>query len=79
MAMIDKCMLAFQNSMDLIKVEPGSDGEMCDDGTQTTCIKAKNVTDMKVEEHPVIITSPLIKDEQEVCLCVNLGSFSNSR
>jgi hypothetical protein len=68
-------MLALQNYMDLVKVEPGSDGETCRDGYQTTCIKAKDVTDIKLEEHPVLITSPLIKDEQEVCLCANLGTF----
>jgi hypothetical protein len=68
--MIDKCMVVLQNCMDLVKVVPGSDSETCHDGNQVIDIKAEDVTDIEVDDHPVLLTCPVIKAEQEVCLCI---------
>jgi hypothetical protein len=61
--------------MDLLKVEPGSDDETCHDGNHAIYIKVEDVTDIQEEEHPVLITPPLIKAEQEVCLLLCSFSF----
>jgi hypothetical protein len=70
MAVIDKGMVVLQNCMDFMKVEPGSDSETCHDGNQVIDMKAEDVTDMQ-EDDPVLMTSPVIKAEQEVCLCIH--------
>ncbi|KDR17202.1 hypothetical protein L798_08305 [Zootermopsis nevadensis] len=54
-----------KNCMDLVKVEPHSDSETCDDGNQVISVKAEEDSDIKIEEHHVPILSPVIKDEQE--------------
>jgi hypothetical protein len=69
--MIDKCVVVLQNCMDLLKDVPGSDSETCHDGNQVIDIKSEDVADIEVDEHPVLITFPVIKVEQEVCLCIH--------
>jgi hypothetical protein len=69
--MIDKIMVILQNSLDLLEVEPGSDSEMCHDGNHVIDIKAEVVTDIQEDEDPILIPFPVIKTEQEVCLCIH--------
>jgi hypothetical protein len=52
--------------MNFLKVEPGSDSETCHVGNQVIDIKIEEVTDIKVEVDPVLITFPVIKAEDEV-------------
>jgi hypothetical protein len=54
--------------MDFLKFAPGEDSETCLE-SQTIDIKVEDATGIQDEEHPVLITSPVIKAEQEVCLC----------
>jgi hypothetical protein len=68
--MVDKCMMVLQNYMDSLKAEPGSDSESCCDENQVIDMKVEDVTDTQEDEHPVLITSPLVKAKQEVCLCI---------
>jgi hypothetical protein len=69
--MIDKGMLVSQNCMGFMKVEPGSDSDSCHDGNQVIDTKAEDVTDVQEDEDPMLITFPVIKAEQEVCLCIH--------
>jgi hypothetical protein len=64
--------------MDSLKVEPGSDSEICHDGNQVIDIKIEEVTGIQEEEDPVLRTFPGIKVEREVSrmsVCTLLGSF----
>jgi hypothetical protein len=55
--------------MELVKVVPGSDCETSHDGNQIS-IKYEDVTDIQEDEDPLLITSPVIKSEEEVWSCV---------
>jgi hypothetical protein len=66
----DKGMVVLQNCMDLPEVLPGSGSETCHDENMVISIKAEDVTDVQEDEHPLLITFPIIKAEQEVCVCV---------
>jgi hypothetical protein len=55
--------------MKLLKVVPGSDSETCHDGNQIS-INDEDVTDIQEDEDPLLITSPVIKSEEEVFPCV---------
>jgi hypothetical protein len=68
---IDKCMVVLQNYMDLQKVVPGSDSETCHDGNEVIDIKTENVTDVQEDKHSLLIRFPIIKTEQEVCVCIH--------
>jgi hypothetical protein len=57
--------------MDFMKVEPGSDSETCQDGNQVIDTKAEDMADMQEDEDPMLITFPVIKAEQEVCLSIH--------
>jgi hypothetical protein len=74
--MIYKCVLVLQFCMELVKVVPGSNRETCHDGNDIS-IKDEDVTDIEEDEDPLLITSPLIKSEQEVCmpLCTAFVKF----
>jgi hypothetical protein len=52
--------------MELVKVVPSSDSETCHDGNQIS-IKYEDVTDIQEDEDPLLITSPVIKSEEDVC------------
>jgi hypothetical protein len=67
-AVIDKHFVILQNCMDFLKFAPGEDSETCLE-SQTINIKVEDAAGIQDEEHPVLITSPVIKAEQEVCLC----------
>ncbi|XP_021930788.1 uncharacterized protein LOC110835157 isoform X3 [Zootermopsis nevadensis] len=56
----------WKNCMDLVKDEPDSDSDMCQDGNQVIGVKAEDVSDIKIEEHPIPITNLVMKDEQEM-------------
>jgi hypothetical protein len=71
-AMIDKCMMVLQICLDSLKAEPGLDSETCHDGSHIIDMKVEEVT---VDEHPVLITFPAVKAEQEVCLYSALFTF----
>jgi hypothetical protein len=62
--------------MDFLKVEPDSD-ETCHDGNQVMDIKDEDVTDMQENEDPVLMTLPVQKAEQEVCLWLRYCLFSS--
>ncbi|XP_021922829.1 uncharacterized protein LOC110831296 [Zootermopsis nevadensis] len=53
------------NCMDSVKDEPDSDSDMCQDRNQVISVKAEDVSDIKIEEHPIPITNQVMKDEQE--------------
>jgi len=71
--------------MDLPKGEPPSYSEIHSvppyDGNQVAGVKVEEVTDVKEEEDPASITSPVIKTEHGVsCLCVRCYThFTNMR
>jgi hypothetical protein len=67
--MIYKCVLVLQFCMELVKVVTGSYSETCHDGNQIG-IKDEDVTDIQEDEDPLLITSPVIKSEQEVRPCI---------
>jgi hypothetical protein len=56
--------------MGFLRGVPGSDTDTCCEGYSVD-IKAENVTDIQEDEHPVLKTFPVAKDEHEVCLCVH--------
>ncbi|XP_021940153.1 uncharacterized protein LOC110839884 isoform X3 [Zootermopsis nevadensis] len=57
----------WKNCMDLVKDDSHSDSDMSQDGNVVIKVKAEDVSDIKIEEHPVSITKQVMKDEQEVC------------
>jgi hypothetical protein len=65
--------LVLQNCLELVKVVPGSDSETCCDGNWDVIIKDEDVTDVQEDEDPLLITSPLMKAEQSVCLYIPLA------
>jgi hypothetical protein len=65
---IVKCVMLLQNCRDFLKFAPGEDSETCYE-SQSIDIKDEDDTGVQEEEHPILITSPVIKAEQEVCLC----------
>jgi hypothetical protein len=78
--MIDKDMLFLQDCMDLLKVEPGSDSEMCHDHDecQFNSIKAEEVTAKQEEVDPLLIQFPVVKPEHDVsyvCMYTLLDTF----
>jgi hypothetical protein len=52
--------------MDLAEAVPGSDGETCHGENQVVDIKAEDITDIEIDEHPVLVPYPVTQDEQEV-------------
>jgi hypothetical protein len=75
--MIYKYVLVLHFCMELVKVVPCSDRETRHDGNQIS-IKNEDVTDIQEDEDPLLITSPLIKSEQEVRPCIQcLTNFSD--
>ena len=64
--MVDDDMVVLQNCTDLLKAEPGSDSEEC----ITSCLDECEVTDIKVEVDPALLTHPEIKSEDEVSFFV---------
>jgi len=60
--MVDDGMMVLQNCTDLLKAEPGSCSEEC----ITSCLDESEVTDIKVEVDPALLTHPEIKSEHEV-------------
>jgi hypothetical protein len=69
-------MVVLQDSMDLLKLEPGSCSETrltsSHDGCEVTGIKFEEVSDVTEEESQEPMTSPVIKDEPEVrCMPVH--------
>jgi hypothetical protein len=76
--MTDTCVMVLQNCMDSLKAVPGSDGETCHEGNQVVDIKAEDITDIEVDEHPVLVPRPVTQDEQEVCLHIHCcAHFTN--
>jgi len=69
-AMIVKSQMVLQSHMDVPKDEPGSCDEACvtssDDGNQVIDIKLEEDIDMKEEDVPELVTSPLTEAEHEV-------------
>lgn len=72
-------MLALQNCINSLKVEPGSDSEMCRDGNQVIDKRVEEVRDTTVEENPMMKTFPVIKAEDEVSyICVFIVKHGRS-
>jgi hypothetical protein len=61
--------------MDLLEVVPGSCSEVSHNGNQIIDVKVENGE----EDDPVQITFPVIKTEQEVCVCTLLGRLHEYR
>jgi hypothetical protein len=62
-------MIILQNSMDFLKVEPGSSSETCPashNGDQVIKIKVEEASVTQEVEDPLLITLPEIKSEHEV-------------
>jgi hypothetical protein len=64
------CVVVLQNSMGLVNVVPGSEGETCDYGNQDVSIKDEDFKEFQVDDDPVQITFSPVKTEQEVCPCI---------
>jgi hypothetical protein len=64
--MFDDGMVVLQNCTDLLKAEPGSCSEEC----ITSRLDESEVTDIKVEVDPALLTHPKIKSEDEVSFFV---------
>jgi hypothetical protein len=76
---IDKGMVVLQNYMDLQKDVPGLCSEMClsssHDENQVINIKVE-ATDIQEDEHPMLITFPVIKAEHKVsCISVRFHKY----
>ncbi|XP_021931723.1 uncharacterized protein LOC110835627 isoform X2 [Zootermopsis nevadensis] len=56
----------WKNPMDLVEDEPHSDSDTCQDGNEVISVKAEDISDIKIEEHHVLIPFPDINDEQGV-------------
>ncbi|KDR14294.1 uncharacterized protein LOC110834627 [Zootermopsis nevadensis] len=70
-----------ENCINSLKVEPGSDSEMCRDGNQVIDKRVEEVRDTTVEENPMMKTFPVIKAEDENCMDfvkTELGSSSET-
>jgi hypothetical protein len=65
-----KSLMVLQSHMDILKDEPGSCDETSvtssDDGSQVIGIKVEEDNDMKEEDGPELVTSPLTEAEHEV-------------
>jgi hypothetical protein len=68
--MIDKVIMVLQNYMDIQKFEPGSYNDTCHDGNLVIDIKVEEVTDMREEEDPLLITVPGIAEHEVSCTAV---------
>ena len=64
--MVDDGMVVLQNCTNLVKAEPGSYSEEC----VTSCLDESEVTVIKVEVDPALLTHPEIQSEHEVSLYV---------
>lgn len=64
--MTDRDIVGLQKSVNLLKLEPGSDTKTCHDGNQVLDIKVEGVADMQAEDGPVVTSCPVIKTEEEV-------------
>jgi hypothetical protein len=60
--------VVLQNCRDFPKIAPGEGSETCYE-SQAIDIKDEDTTGIQEEEHPLPITFPVIKAEQEVYLC----------
>jgi hypothetical protein len=72
--MIDNGGVVLQNCISLLEIVPGSCSETCltsHDDNQIIDIKVENVADAQEEEDPLLITSQVIKTENEVS-CVSV-------
>ena len=65
-----KSLMVLQSHMDVLKDEPGSCDEACvtssDDGSQVIDIKVEEDSDVKEDDGPELVTSPLTEAEHEV-------------
>jgi hypothetical protein len=64
----DKYIVVLQKCMDVLEFASVEYSETCLE-SQSIDIKVEEAAGIQDEEHPVLITSPVIKAEQEVCLC----------
>jgi hypothetical protein len=64
----DSIILILQVIMDFIKSEPNSDSEAC----LTLSHSENGIFGIKEEDDPLLITSPVIKTENEVMFCFAL-------
>lgn len=60
--MVNDGVVVLQNCTDLLKAEPGSCSEEC----ITSCLDESEVTDIKVEVDPALLTHSEIQSEHEV-------------
>jgi hypothetical protein len=65
---IEKCIVVLQNCMDFLEFASVEYSETCLQ-SQSIDIKVEDAAGIQDKEHPVLITSPVIKAELEVCLC----------
>jgi hypothetical protein len=74
-------MMVLQKLMVLLENETGSCTEMCltsDDGNHVVGIKAEEVTDVTLEDHPEPVTSPVVKAQPAVsCMSVCIQDYAH--
>jgi hypothetical protein len=64
-------MLVLQSCVNLLEVVPCSYTETCRGGNQVMDIKVEDVTDVQEDKPPLLELLPVIKAEEEVCLCIH--------
>jgi hypothetical protein len=73
--------MVLQSYMEVLKDEPGLCDETCvtssDDGNQVIDIKVEEDNDVKEEDGPELVTSPLTEAEHEVCHVTQCTCHSN--
>jgi hypothetical protein len=64
-------MLVLQNCVNLLEVVLYSYTETCHGRNEVINIKVEDVIDIQEEKYPVQELVPVIKAEQEACLCIH--------
>jgi hypothetical protein len=64
-------MMDLQNCVNVLEVVPYSHTETCCGGNQVIGIKVEDVTDVQEDKYPQRELLPVIKAEEEVCLCIH--------
>jgi hypothetical protein len=78
-------MMVLQDCVDVVKGDPGSCNEACsassDDGNQVYGLKIEDDADMKEEDGPELVTSPLTEAEHDAshmtCCTCNINKVQN--
>jgi hypothetical protein len=64
-------MMDLQNCVNLVEAVPYSHTEICCGGNQVIDIKVDDVTEVQEEKYILRELLPVIKAEEEICLCIH--------